>query len=61
MNPNNPDLLITHDEIPREVLEAANLITNWTTRNGYKDWMLMGIADRGLVSKLRAALRIFTQ
>ena len=51
--------MIDPSEIPIEVLEAANLITTWTIKNGYKDWTIMGIADRNLVDKLRAALRIF--
>lgn len=31
--------------IPGEILDAANLISNWAKRNNY-DWQLMDICDR---------------
>ena len=33
-------------EVPNEIIEAANKIGEWTTRQGWKNWKIGPVADR---------------
>lgn len=41
--------------VPSEVLEAANLISNWAKKNNHKDWQLMGVCDRSFALRANSA------
>jgi hypothetical protein len=52
---------LTLYDVPNEIIDAANLITTWATRNGWKEWELMGIADRNIIFKLKETIRVLLQ
>ena len=37
--------------IPKEILAAADLISNWAKKNNYKNWELRDICDRSFARK----------
>lgn len=37
---------MNHISIPQEILEAADLISNWAKKNNHKNWELRDICDR---------------
>jgi len=42
MNTLDPNL----DDIPKEIVDAAILISEWMAKNGHEDWALMDIQKR---------------
>lgn len=39
--------------VPTEISDAAITISHWMMKHGWREWELLGIADRKLVDKLR--------
>jgi hypothetical protein len=44
-------------QVPQEIIEAAQVVSNYFEKQGVQEWQLCSIADRRLVTKLERLVR----
>lgn len=44
--------ILTYEDVPKEVLEAAILVARWMLTNGHDSWQLMNVCSRDHAWKL---------
>ena len=55
------NLHVQYGNVPRAVLQSAELLSHWAKQNGHEEWQLLGIASRKSVLRLERELAAMTK